>query len=174
MSGKRLEKTMITQYHVTHHIHASNRPYEELIARFEAAVGDGGDGKLLNGMRALTTVDEWESLCKSLFGPSGFMQVLAFDHGKWQRLYGIAAKAKQYTYGNPILAWTMVKHDIAACSHVPFRVLIYQTAEGESRIAYDLPSTLMGHLQNAAVNEAAGPLDEKVIAFFTEIAGAAP
>jgi hypothetical protein len=165
---------MITQYLVTHHVHVSKKPYEELVARFEAVVGDGGDGKLLNGMRALTTSDEWESLCKSLFGSSGFMHILAFDHGKWQSLYGRPAKAKQYTYGNPILAWTMVKHDIGACSHVPFRVLIYETADGESHIAYDLPSTLMGQLENRAVNEAAVPLDEKVIAFFTEIAGAAP
>jgi uncharacterized protein DUF302 len=76
----------------------------------------------------------------------------------------LAPKAKQYTYGNPILAWTMVKHDIGACSHVPFRVLIYETADGESHIAYDLPSTLMGQLENRAVNEATVPLDEKVIA----------
>jgi hypothetical protein len=165
---------MITQYLVTHHVHVSKRPYEELVAEFEEVVGDGGDGKLVNGMRALTTRDEWENLCQSLFGSSGFMHVLAFDHGKWQGLYGAAAKAKQYTYGNPILAWTMVKHDIAASSHVPFRVLIYEAASGESHIAYDLPSTLMARFENPALNEAAVPLDKKVIAFFTEIAGAAP
>jgi hypothetical protein len=165
---------MITQSLVTHHVHASAKPYEELVAAFESAVGDGGDGRLMNGMRALTTVDEWESLCRSLFGPSGFMHVLAFDHGKWQRLYGVVAKAKQYTYGNPILAWSMVQHDIAACSHVPFRVLIYETTQGESRIAYDLPSSLMSEVGNEAVSEAARPLDEKVTAFFTQLAGAAP
>jgi hypothetical protein len=165
---------MITQSLITHHVHVSTRPYEELVAAFEAAVGDGGDGRLMNGMRALTTVDEWEFLCRSLFGPSGFMHVLAFDHGKWQRLYGIEAKAKQYTYGNPILAWSMVKHDIAACSHVPFRVLIYETAAGESRIAYDLPSSLMSQLGNEVVSEAARPLDDKVTDFFTQLAGAAP
>jgi len=32
----------------------------------------------------------------------------------------------------------------------------------------------MGQLENPSVTEAATPLDEKVIAFFTELAGAAP
>jgi len=164
---------MITEYAVKHYEHASTKSYEALVEAFERAVGDGDDGRFLNGMKALTTAAEWEVLCKMHFGPSGFVHVLSFDHGRWLQLYGVPAKVKQYTYGNPLLAYTMVKHDVGACFQVPFRVMIYETSEGEARIAYDLPSTLMSRLHNDAIDEAVGPIDQKVMAFFTEMAGAA-
>ena len=164
---------MISEYVVKHYEHASTKSFEDLVAAFEQAVGDGDDGRFLNGMQALSTAEEWEALCNMHFGPSGFVHVLTFDHGRWQQLYGIQAKAKQYTYGNPILAYSMVKHDVGACFQVPFRVMIYETPEGEGRIAYDLPSTLMSRLNNDAINAAVGPIDDKVVAFFTDMAGAA-
>jgi hypothetical protein len=68
----------------------------------------------------------------------------------------------------------MIKHDIGVCSHVPFRVLFYEGSDGKARIAYDLPSPLMSGLNNEAVENAARPIDEKVIAFFTDLAGVAP
>ena len=164
---------MIDEYVVKHYEHVCTKTFEEVIAAFEAAVGDGDDGKFLNGMKAISRTDDLERLCKSSFGPSGFLHVLTFDHGHWLKLYGTDAKAKQYTYGNPLLAHTMVKHDIGVCFQVPFRILIYETASGEVRIAYDLPSTLMARLKNDKVNEAARRIDPKVIAFVTELAGAA-
>ena len=164
---------MIDEYVVKHYEHVCTKTFEEVIAAFGAAVGDGDDGKFLNGMKAISRADDWERLCKSSFGPSGFLHVLTFDHGHWLKLYGTDAKAKQYTYGNPLLAHTMVKHDIGVCFQVPFRILIYETASGEVRIAYDLPSTLMARLKNDKVNEAARRIDPKVIAFVTELAGAA-
>jgi hypothetical protein len=164
---------MISEYVVKHYEHVSTKSFEELVAAFEQAVGDGDDGRFLNGMQALSTAQEWEDLCRMHFGPSGFVHVLTFDHGRWQKLYGIPAKVKQYTYGNPLLALTMVKHDVGACFQVPFRVMIYETPGGEARIAYDLPSSLMSRLNNHAVDEAVRPIDTKVVAFFTEMAGAA-
>jgi hypothetical protein len=163
---------MIDEYVVKHYEHVSTRSFEEVVNAFEAGVGDGDDGRFLNGMKALSNAQDWERLCQSSFGPSGFLHVLTFDHGHWLTFYGIGGKAKQYTYGNPLLAHTMVKHDIGVCFQVPFRILIYETAEGQVRIAYDLPSTLMARLHNDDVDEAACSIDLKVIAFVTELAGA--
>ena len=122
---------IIEQYTVSHYEHISTRPYEEVIKAFEAAVGDGDDGKFLNQMMAITNAEDWEALCNSFFGPSGFLHILSFDHGHWLNFYGENAKAKQYTYGNPLLAYTMVKHDIGVCFQVLFRILIYETQAGE-------------------------------------------
>jgi uncharacterized protein (DUF302 family) len=163
---------MIDEYVVKHYEHVCTKSFEEVVEAFEAAVGDGDDGKFLNGMKALSRADDWERLCKASFGPSGFLHVLTFDHGHWLKLYGIDAKAKQYTYGNPLLAHTMIKHDIGVCFQVPFRILIYEARPGEVRIAYDLPSTLMARLHNDDVDEAAVQIDPKVIAFVTGLAGA--
>ena len=163
---------MIDEYVVKHYEHVSTKSFEEVVKAFEAAVGDGDDGKFLNGMKALSNVQDWENFCKSTFGPSGFLHLMTFDHGRWLKFYGIAGKAVQYTYGNPLLAQTMVKHDIGVCLQVPFRILIYETAKGEVRIAYDLPSSLMARLHNDEVDEAALKIDPKVVAFVTELAGA--
>jgi hypothetical protein len=126
---------IIEQYTVSHYEHISSRPYEDVIKSFEAAAGDGDDGKFLNKMMAIDNAADWEALCKSFFGPSGFLHVLSFDHGHWLSLYGAQEKAKQYTYGNPLLAYTMIKHDIGVCFQVPFRILIYENQIGEVRIA---------------------------------------
>ena len=87
-------------------------------------------------MMAVTRAEEYEALCTSFLGSSGFMHVLTFDQGKWLSLYGAPARAKQYTYGNPLLAATMVKHDIGVCLQVPFRILIYEAAGGKVPVSY--------------------------------------
>src|SRR5271167_2476799 len=95
---------MITEYRVKHYEHVCEKSYDEVVAAFEKQVGDGDDGKFLNGMKAITNAADWEALCNSFFGPSGFVHVLTFDHGHWMNLYGLGLRAKQYTYGNPLLA----------------------------------------------------------------------
>ena len=164
---------IIEQYTVSHYEHISARTYEDVINAFEIAVGDGDDGKFLNKMMAINNAADWETLCKSFFGPSGFLHILSFDHGHWLSFYGDNTKVKQYTYGNPLLAYTMVKHDIGVCFQVPFRILIYENHAGEVRIAYDLPSSLVSRLNNKEVTEEALKIDKKVVAFVTELAGGA-
>jgi uncharacterized protein (DUF302 family) len=163
---------MIDEYTVKHFEHISTRSFDEIISIFESTVGYGDDGKFLNGMMAVTRAEDYERLCTSFLGSSGFMHVLTFDQGKWLSLYGPAARAKQYTYGNPLLAATMVKHDIGVCLQVPFRMLIYEAASGAVHISYDLPSSLVARLHNDEVDMAALKIDPKVIAFATELAGA--
>jgi len=162
---------MIDEYVVKHYEHISTRSFDEIISVFERAVGSGADGKFLNGMMAVTRAEDYERLCTSFLGSSGFMHVLTFDQGKWISLYGPPTRAKQYTYGNPLLAATMVKHDIGVCLQVPFRILIYEAAGGKVHLSYDLPSSLVARLRNAQVDEAALKIDPKVIAFATELAG---
>jgi uncharacterized protein (DUF302 family) len=164
---------MVTTYAVEHREHASEKRFEELVAAFESAVGDGDDGKFIHAMKQTSNLEEWTALCRSSFGSSGFIHVLTFDHGDWLKFYGTTQRARQYTYGNPLLAYTMIKHDIGACFHVPFRVLIYETPEGKARIAYDVPSSLVASLQNREIDAEATKIDAKVIAFFDQLAGAA-
>jgi len=169
---ERARDSLLTQqYTVIHHEQLCRRPYEEVVAAFEAAVGDGDDGKFLNGLNAVSNVTDWEALCKRFFGPSGFVHILSFDHGHWLKFYGVDAKVKQYTYGNPLLAYTMVKHDVAATFQVPFRVLIYEHANGDVRIAFDLPSSLVAHLNNEEIDGNARQIDKKVLAFMAQLAG---
>jgi uncharacterized protein (DUF302 family) len=165
---------MITECHVKRYEHLSEKSFEALVGAFEAAVGDADDGRLTNGLRAVTGVEDWEGLCKSRFGSSGFMHVLTMDHGRWLGFYGKQAKARQYTYGNPLVAETMLKHDVRAGSEVPLRVMFYESRDGRGVMAYDLPSSLMRRYENPEIDAAARKLDEKVVSFAQELTGVEP
>ena len=78
-----------------------------------------------------------------------------------------------YTIGNPLIARTMLEHDIAAGLNVPVRLMIYEDpASGTTRLTYDLPSSLMSGLKNKKVNAAAKKLDAKLIALAVDATGA--
>lgn len=106
-------------------------------------------------------------------GPSGFMLFLAADHGAWMARAGLKARAKLYIIGNPLIARTMIEHDIGVGLNVPVRVLIYEEpGAGTCRLAYDLPSSLMARLKNQRVTAAAKILDRKLSALAETATGA--
>src|ERR1700694_1511966 len=84
-----------------------------------------------------------------------------------------AARAVVYTVGNPLIAITMLRHDIRVGLNVPVRVTIYRDdASGTTRFGYDEPSTLMSGLDNKDVTAAAEKLDAKLAAFAEQVTGA--
>jgi uncharacterized protein (DUF302 family) len=98
-------------------------------------------------------------------GTSGFMRFLTADHGAWLARIGVSAKARVYTIGNPLIARTMLEHNIAAGLTVPVRLMIYEDPRSATtRLTYDLPSSLMSGLQNEKVDKTAKKLDAKLIA----------
>ena len=99
------------------------------------------------------------------------MRFDTFDHGAWLRLIGQSAKAVLVILGNPLIARTMLQHDIRAGLNVPVRLLIYEHSDGTTRVAYDLPSSLMSDLDNADVSAAAAKLDAKLFALAQAITG---
>ena len=101
------------------------------------------------------------------------MRFLTVDHGAWLTRIGLKARARMYTIGNPLIARTMLEHDIAAGLNVPVRLMIYEDAASRTtRLAYDLPSSLMSGLQNEKVSSAAKNLDAKLIALAVHATGA--
>jgi len=117
--------------------------------------------------------EEFESQVKSRESTSGFMRFLTVDHGAWMTRVGLKAKARMYTIGNPLIARTMLEHDIAAGLNVPVRLMIYEEpATRTTRVTYDLPSSLMSGLQNEKVTAAAKKLDAKLIALGVHASGA--
>src|SRR5205085_261451 len=81
---------------------------------------------------------------KSRERTSGFMRLLTVDHGAWMTRVGLKAKVRMYTIGNPLIARTMLEHDIAAALNVPVRLMIYEEpATRTTRVTYDLPSSLI-------------------------------
>jgi uncharacterized protein (DUF302 family) len=155
---------MMTAYEVQHIEHTSRRAFEDVVAAFEAATGDIQDRAFADALAASKDQQDFEDRIRGHEGSSGFMRFLMLDHGAWLALYGEHAKCRLYTLGNPLIARTMLKHDLRVGLNVPVRLIIYETAAGEARVAYDQPSSLMSHLDNPEVAAAATKLDSKLYA----------
>lgn len=155
--------------HVEHREHITDTPYEDVIAHFNAVTGSVEEGF---GSIAATVQSEedFQRVFKEREGSSGFMRFMVTNHGEWlTRFYGQPTKATMIVLGNPLIAITMLKHDVGAGLNVPTRIYIYEGSDGRTHVAYDLPSTLMGNLSEDA-REAARKLDEKLVALATSIA----
>jgi uncharacterized protein (DUF302 family) len=165
----------INDHVVRYQEHVTGKTYEELVAAFEEAVANAESGEFARAFQTAkhdeNSRQNWEAACRSLFGPSGFMSVFSIDHTEMLSWYGVAVKAKMWIYGSPVLAATMLVHDIRVGGRVPLQILIYEADNGEVRIGYDLPSTIMSRFGNADVDAAALELDEKLVAFATELTG---
>jgi uncharacterized protein (DUF302 family) len=162
---------MIRSITVQHYEHVTDNSFESVVAAFKAATGSVEEGFTQVTDQA-TNSQEFEAVFRAREGNSGFMRFDTFDHGKWLRLIGQTAKAVLVILGNPLIARTMLQHDIRAGLNVPVRLLIYEHADGSTRVTYDLPSSLMSGLENADVSAAAAKLDAKLIALAEAITGA--
>jgi uncharacterized protein (DUF302 family) len=164
---------MIDSFTVQHCEHVSPRSFEAVAAAFEAELGSVEDPAIIpREVAAATNRADFAARISAYEGRSGFMRFLTNDHGAWMSRVGVEAKIRSYIIGNPLIAQTMITHDPAVGLNVPIRVVIYQTASGEARLAYDLPSSLMSRLHNDDVSAAALKLDAKLRALAVLATGA--
>lgn len=142
----------------------SDRPFEAVVEAFEAAVGTMEGDAFRAAVESSNRAGDFEARMRAAEGPSGFMRFMVLDHGAWLGLMGRTARVRLYIIGNPLIAWTMLRHDLRAGLHVPVRVLILEDESGGCRLAYDLPSSLMAPLGDERVTAAARHLDDRLAA----------
>ena len=174
-----LECTLQTnkkKYKIQHVEYISAYSFEQVIANFEGLVGNVENGSLRQVVVTAKTQEEFEIGVHALEGKSGFLQFLLINHGAYLPRFDIVGKkVRMYTVGNPLIAVTMIKHDLAAALNVPVRLVIYEnTADNTVRLAYDLPSSLMSQLQNKEVTSATKVLDAKLQDLCERATGASP
>ena len=140
----------------------STKSYDELLA---ALLTDIGERPVPINEIAMAA-DGWESYrqrVESHLGPSGFMLFGVVDHGAWITKTGIDRKAIRVILGNPLLAITMLRHDLAAGLFAPVELLLADEGTGSS-LTYLKPSSLMVVEPNPELLSAAEQLDAKLAA----------
>ena len=148
--------------------YGSSKSYGELVAALLADIGD----KPVPIDDIAVGFDSWESYEREVgshVGPSGFMLFAQFDHGGWINKAGIDQKVLRVVLGNPLIAITMLRHDVTAGLFAPVELLITEEDDGDSAITYVVPSSLMVVEPNEPLRAAAQALDDKLAALATKV-----
>jgi uncharacterized protein (DUF302 family) len=146
----------------------SDKSYDELLAALLADIGD--KPVLINDLA--TSTGDWQSYqgrAESYVGPSGFMLFNLIDHGAWIAKAGIDRKVMRIILGNPLIAITMLRHDVSAGLFAPVEVLVMDEGAGHSSLTYVKPSSLMVVQPNPELLSAAQELDAKLAALATKV-----
>ena len=148
----------------------SRKSLQEVLSKFDAAVGHPDIQEFWKRMGAAKTKSEMESVVQSALGSSGFMEFARFDHG------GVVHKGKSGDYakvfrlviGNPLIMREMVKYVPDAGSYAPVTVLIDERPDGV-HVSYDRMASLLAPYENAEALKVARELDAKVDALLASI-----
>ena len=145
----------------------STKGVDELLAALLADIGD----KPVPINEIAKTRDDWESYRQEVekyVGPSGFMLFGLFDHGAWIAKAGIDRKVLRVILGNPLIAITMLRHDVTAGLFAPVELLLTDEGDGSS-LTYVKPSSLMVVEENPELLSAAEALDAKLAALAEKV-----
>jgi uncharacterized protein (DUF302 family) len=146
----------------------STKSYDELIAALLADIGE----QPVSLDDLVTSSNDWESYqhqVEPYVGPSGFMLFKLFDHGAWIKKAGIERRVLRVILGNPLIAITMLRHDVTAGLFAPVEVLLVDEGDGSS-LTYIKPSSLMVFEPNPQLLSAAKELDAKLAALAAKVA----
>jgi uncharacterized protein (DUF302 family) len=146
----------------------STKSYDELVAALLADIGER-PVPIDDFAKALASWDSYEQEVQSYVGPSGFMLFDQFNHGAWITKAGINRKVLRVILGNPLIAITMLRHDVTAGLFAPVEVLLVDEADGHSSLTYVKPSSLMVVEDNAELQSAAKELDAKLAALAAKV-----
>lgn len=149
--------------------HDSTKGYDELLAALLADIGE----RPVPIDDIATAAGDWEPYrerVESYVGPSGFMLFALLDHGAWITMAGIDRKAIRVILGNPLIAITMLRHDVSAGLFAPVELLITDEPAGSS-LTYVKPSSLMVVEPHPELLAAAEQLDGKLAALAEKVTG---
>jgi uncharacterized protein (DUF302 family) len=140
-------------------------PFVEVRARLLGAMGKA-PAKEVGGLAdAVGGPEEFaRQVQERLVGASGFMLFAEIDHGTWIKIYGINQRSVRLILGNPLIAITMMRHDLNAGLFAPVELLLTEKKDDEgSAVLYVLPSSLIAVDEaNAELRAAAQALDAKL------------
>ena len=146
----------------------STKSFGEVVAALKDDVGQ--EPVAIEAIGAATT--DWESYRERVqahVGPSGFMLFATFDHGGWIAKAGIDRNLLRVIIGNPLIAITMLRHDLTAGLFAPVELLVVGEDTGGCSVTYVQPSSLMVVESNPSLLAAARELDAKLAGLVTAI-----
>ncbi|KAK2466165.1 hypothetical protein APHAL10511_001807 [Amanita phalloides] len=147
-------------------------PFAEVIGRLDSALNKEESHKIISKIRDATSRQEIENIVNDVRKGSDFVYFSELKHHQWLDIYeGKEHPATVvYTIGNPLIAQTLLKHDIRAALNVPLRLLVVENPEiPGTGLIYQRPSSVMVLTDNPGLRDAAEALDSKLEIFLTKL-----
>ncbi|WP_020099719.1 DUF302 domain-containing protein [Mycobacterium sp. 360MFTsu5.1] len=147
----------------------SDKTFDELSADLLADIGT--EPAQITDLQALADRD-WNTFAADVqrqAGPSDFMLMHLIDHTRWLSTAGVERKALRVILGNPLIAITMIRHDLTAGLFAPVEVLLTEADGNRSALTYVKPSSLMVVDDNPPLLAAALILDDKLAALAEKV-----
>jgi uncharacterized protein (DUF302 family) len=146
----------------------SKKSFDEVLSSLLADVGD--KPLPINEVAANSeSWDEYKKEVESHVGPSGFILFATIDHGAWIKKVGIRRKVLRVIIGNPMIAITMLRHDLTAGLFAPVELILIEEDDDHCSLTYLRPSSLMVVEKNEALLDAAKQLDSKLQALAAKV-----
>jgi uncharacterized protein (DUF302 family) len=138
--------------------------FDDVLQRLRVQMGRVNVSDVVGLARNVATeADYVREVTKRYVGESGFMLFAEIDHGGWLPIFGIRRRTVRWILGNPLIAVTMIRHDITAGLFAPVELLISEHQDGEgTNIVYLRPSSVMVTERNEPLRVAAEALDVKL------------
>lgn len=115
----------------------------EVISRLNMELGKPAAGVSRISLQGATSKEDFQARVEKLLGPSGFMYFNETHFG-FLTLFSNTPQAVMYVLGNPLIAQSILQHDLRVANNVPPRVLVLEKADGTGTdIIYHLPSSVM-------------------------------
>jgi hypothetical protein len=149
----------------------SSRPFGEVVARIEAAVGHPDMREFWKHIAAAQTATELETVVHGVLGPSGLMEFFRLNHGEVlsKEHPGQTSQMLRLVVGNPLIMKQMARLVPDAGSYAPVTILVDERPDGV-HLCYDRMASFLASYGNLGALRVAEGLDAKVEALLTEAA----
>jgi uncharacterized protein (DUF302 family) len=148
----------------------SSKPFAEVVAGVDAAIGHPDMKTFSSETAAAKTYAELQEIVRKVLGPSELMEFSRFDLGAILRKEkGTARNSVRLVAGNPLIMKRMVEHVPDAGSYAPVTILIDERADGV-HLSYDRMASFIDLYGNEEALKVARGLDSKVEALLTAAA----
>jgi hypothetical protein len=146
----------------------SNKSFDQLV---DALLSDVGEKPVMIDDIAINfeSWDAYQAEVETHVGPHGFMLFGLLNHGGWIKKVGIERNALRVIIGNPLIAITMMRHDLTAGLFAPVELLLIGEDNNRSSLIYVQPSSLMVVEANPPLLAVARELDIKLAALASAI-----
>jgi hypothetical protein len=161
---------------VRRHVFNSDRPFGSVLDGVFGGISQPDIGLLFRKLSASTSYEHFSSLVAQAQGGAGLIRFLQLDLDHALTLDPQAhdragRRLVRLIAGNPVTMGEMTRHVADAGSYAPVTILIEETREGGTRVAYDSVASAIAPYHDATASEVAQHLDTEVLDLLRQVTG---